>query len=636
MKMEINLTIFISYAMADKKLKIAEIAAGLEEKGIEKVHYWEGWHGYLDGDIISFMEDNIKVSDIFIAVCTEASNASENCGKERKMAVFQNKRLIPLFDDFGNVPATFQPYIGVNMTGKDVSDIVDEVHELIQKGREEVVSAPSVLKKSAFFAKQVNIDEIQVLKAIQKELNHVLKGCFKVDEHGYVTSLNFTSITLDSIPKSIYSLKNLIAVNFSGDSFESDDGVRNLLYDGKEIFIHGKPYVEGQIEERVRIDSQRSHRLKEKFKVSSEQITVLEELQKLLDKELPNEDEIGWSDYGIKVKNKGVVTLGLASRNIPRLPDDIGNLDTLVDLFMKFNDLSALPDSIGNLKKVKRLSFMENQLTVLPESFGNMESLQECSLSRNHFKTLPESFGNLKSILTLWLYSNDLESLPASFGNLKTLEKLYIYENDLTHLPKSFGTLISLQELDICRNRLTTLPESFGNLDSLLKLDLSRNALESIPESFGSLDLLMKLNLSYNQLKSLPESIGNLELLVDLNVSENYDITHLPESIGNLKSLVELNLQYLGLLELPESFGGLESLRILSMIDNKLTSLPNSFGDLKSLIMLNIKGNKFETLPESLLDLPNLKVLNVQNNPLKPSAATIIRKLIKKRVKVIK
>ncbi len=636
--MDTELTIFVSYAMADaRKLKISEVSTELElQDGIDKVHFWEGWHGYLDGDIISFMEDNIKISDIFIAVCTEASNASENCGKERKMAVFQNKRLIPLFDDFTQVPATFQPYMGVNLTGKSVTDVVEEIHELILKGREEVIQGPTTLKKAAFFTKQVNIDEIQVLKAIQKEMNHIIKGCFKVDAHGYVTSLNFTNITLDSIPKSIYSLRNLVAVNFSGESFETDQEVKELLYDGKEIFINGKPYIEGQIEERVRIDSQRSHRLREKFKVRPDQIEVLEELQKLLDKELPNEDEIGWSDYGVKVENEGVVTLGLASRDLPRIPENIGKLDTLADLFMKFNNLSALPDSIGNLIKLRRLSFMENQLTVLPESFGNMISLQECSISRNHFKTLPESFGNLKSILTLWLYSNELESLPASFGELKTLERLYIYENNLTHLPKSFGNLKSLQELDICRNHLTTLPESFGNLDSLLKLDLSRNALESLPESFGNMDLLMKLDLSYNQLKSLPASLGGLELLVDLNVSENYDITHLPESIGTLKSLVELNIQYLGLLELPASFGGLESLRILSMIDNKLTTLPESFGDLKSLIMLNLKGNKFEKLPESLLDLPNLRVLNVQNNPLDSSADQIIQKLIKKGVKIIR
>lgn len=623
--------------MADKHLKISEIATELEEKeGIEKVHFWEGWHGYLDGDIISFMEDNIKVSDTFIAVCTEASNLSENCGKERKMAVFQNKRLIPLFDDFSHVPATFQPYIGINITGKNVSNVVDEIYELIQKGREEVVQTGVTLKKAAFFAKQVNLDEIQFLKAIQKEIKSTVKGCFKIDENGYVTSLDFTSKILNSMPKSVYSLRNLIAVNFSIDSFDKDDEVKDLLYDGKEIFIGGNPYVEEQIEERVRIDSQRRQRLQEKFKVKPEQFQILEELQKLLVRELPKEDEIGWSEYGVKVENGEVLTLGLASCDLPRIPDEFGNLTSLVDLFMKFNDLTTLPISIGKLHKLKRLSFMENQLSILPETFGDLESLEECSISRNKFKTLPESFGYLKSLLTLWLYSNQLESLPESFGRLERLEKLYIYENQLTQLPKSFGNLQSLQELDLRRNSLTTIPESFGNLDSLLKLDLSRNGLTSIPESFCNLDLLMKLDLSYNQLKSLPESLGNLELLVDLNLSENYDITHLPDSIGNLKSLVELNLQYLGLIELPESFGGLESLRILSMIDNKLTTLPASFGDLKSLILLNLKGNKFKTVPESLLDLPNLKVLNIQNNPLEPSADTILEKLGEKGVKVIR
>jgi Leucine-rich repeat (LRR) protein len=392
--MEMNLTVFISYAMADaRKLRISEIAEDLEEKdGIEKVIFWEGWHGYLDGDIISFMEDNIKICDIFIAVCTDASNLSENCGKERKMAVFQNKRLVPLFTDFTDVPATFQPYMGVNMTGKEVTDIAEELDELIAKGREEVIQAATTFKKAAFFSKQVHTDEIQILKAMQKEINSTLKGCFKVDEHGFVTSLDFTSKTMHSMPKSIYTLRNLMAVNFSKDSFESDDEVKELLWDGKEIFIGGRSYSEGQIKERVRIDSQRRTRLQEKFKVKPDQFQVLEALQKLLIKELPKEDEIGWSDYGVKVETEEVVTLGLASCDLPRVPEDLGNLSSLKDLFMKFNNLTFLPESIGKLEKLTRLSFMQNQLTILPEAFGDLESLQECSISINKFKTLPESF----------------------------------------------------------------------------------------------------------------------------------------------------------------------------------------------------------------------------------------------------
>jgi len=631
-------TIFISYALADsKKLQVNEIATQLEDKDdIDKVHYWEGWHGYLDGDIISFMEDNIKVSEIFIAVCTEASNLSENCGKERRMAVFQNKRLMPLFDDFSNVPETFQPYLGINFTSKKMTTIANEIYELMIKGKEEIIEAPSALKKAMFFSKQVNLNEIQILKAIQKEINNNLKDCFKIDKNGYVTSLDFSSNTLNSMPKSIYSLKNLITVNFSFDSFENDDEVKELFLDGREILILGKTYIDGQIKERVKIDSQRRQRLREKFRVKPEQFKVLEELQKLLIKELPKEDEVGWSDYGVKVENEEVLTLGLANCDLMRLPDDIGNLTSLNDLFVKYNKLTTLPNSIGNLKALKRVSFKNNQLTILPDIFGNLESIRELTISENRLKVLPASIGNLKSLLTVWFYGNQLESLPESFGQLESLEKLYFYENNLMTLPKSFGNLKSLQELDLHRNQLTTIPESFGNLDSLIKLDLSRNELETLPESFSNLELLMKLDLSYNQFSSLPESIGNLKLLVELNLSENYDITHLPESLGKLKSLLELNLDYNGLIELPKSIGNLESIRILSLIDNKLTSLPLSFQNLKSLIILNLKGNKLTTIPEFLLELPNLKFLNVQNNSLDSNAEKIIQKLSVKGIKVNK
>ena len=115
--------------MADsKRFHIPDIAKGLEKKSSRiKVHYWEGWDGYPDGDLISFMEEGIQTSDIFIPVCTEAFLDSGNCDKERKMAAFQNKRVIPIFEDFKFVPAIFQPRKGVKVLNRDTIEIVDEL-----------------------------------------------------------------------------------------------------------------------------------------------------------------------------------------------------------------------------------------------------------------------------------------------------------------------------------------------------------------------------------------------------------------------------------------------------------------------------------------------------------------------------
>ena len=62
---------------------ISEIVIKLEKmEHIDKVHYFEGWNGYPDGNLIDFMQNNISSSDIFLPICTENMRKSNNCKKE--------------------------------------------------------------------------------------------------------------------------------------------------------------------------------------------------------------------------------------------------------------------------------------------------------------------------------------------------------------------------------------------------------------------------------------------------------------------------------------------------------------------------------------------------------------------------
>ena len=128
-----DIRIFISYAMADSnRLRIGEIAQALESHPFAlKVHYWEGWSGFPDGNIVRFMEANITDCDVFIPFCTKASIDSINCQKERDMAYYLNKRTIPIFEDIQYVPPSLLPYRGVDITQKEVSEIVQALSELM-------------------------------------------------------------------------------------------------------------------------------------------------------------------------------------------------------------------------------------------------------------------------------------------------------------------------------------------------------------------------------------------------------------------------------------------------------------------------------------------------------------------------
>ncbi len=253
--------------------------------------------------------------------------------------------------------------------------------------------------------------------------------------------------------------------------------------------------------------------------VKENEAKVLEELEKILGKEIKREKNIQWDKIGYRSEEESVVDLNLNFKELPALPESLGDLEMLQTLFLHKNQLKSLPESIGNLKLLTLLALSENKLKVLPESFGKLFSLKE-----------------------LWLNLNRLVELPASFTNLKPLVDLNIEHNQLPSLPETFGKLTALQTFDVSHNQLTTIPESLGNLRALRTLDLGHNKLDYIPETIGNLKALQKLDLSYNSLKVLPGSMGNLKALQSLDLQRN-QLKTIPGSLWRLPNLISLTIK---------------------------------------------------------------------------------------------
>ena len=296
---------------------------------------------------------------------------------------------------------------------------------------------------------------------------------------------------------------------------------------------------------------------------------------------------------------------------IEKVPESIGNLTSLKELYLYGNDLKTLPKSIGNISSLEVLSLWDNNLSTLPESIGNLTSLKELDLRLNKISTFPESITKLTSLETLRLYSNDLSTLPESIGNLTSLQVLGLGCNNLSTLPESITKLTSLKELDLRWNNFTTLPESITNLKSLISLSLIGNILKTLPESIANLKSLTYLSLGDNDITTFPESITKLTSLKTLRLYSN-DLSTLPESITKLTSLEKLWSSN-GLSTLPEVIKSLESLES-KFIGGKLTTLPESITNLTSLQVLKLGGNNFTTFPESITKLTSLKELDLRWN----------------------
>ncbi len=104
--------------------------------------------------------------------------------------------------------------------------------------------------------------------------------------------------------------------------------------------------------------------------------------------------------------------------SLTELPESIGNLTNLVQLYIDDNELTTLPESIGNLSNLFYLVANFNNLTALPDSIGNLSNLLFLDLGYNQISYIPESIGNLSNLQTLWIFDNQLSTLPDSICNL--------------------------------------------------------------------------------------------------------------------------------------------------------------------------------------------------------------------------
>jgi small GTP-binding protein len=157
---------------------------------------------------------------------------------------------------------------------------------------------------------------------------------------------------------------------------------------------------------------------------------------------------------------KNLRYLYIENNSLAKLPKAIKYLGYLKELNLVYNPIKSLPVEIGNLRALEKLwleapsYFYRGGLKKLPNSIGDLIFLKELYLSSCEIEQLPNSFGNLKSLRILDLYNNKLNSLPNTFGNLKMLEILNLGKNKFKFLPDSIGNLSNLKQIILSKNPL--------------------------------------------------------------------------------------------------------------------------------------------------------------------------------------
>ncbi|KAG8452319.1 hypothetical protein GDO86_004214 [Hymenochirus boettgeri] len=148
--------------------------------------------------------------------------------------------------------------------------------------------------------------------------------------------------------------------------------------------------------------------------------------------------------------------LNLYHNCIKMIPDTFRNLKMLTYLNIGRNQLSTLPACVCGLP-LKVLIANNNKLGSLPEEIGQLQQLMELDVSCNEITSLPQQIGLLKSLRDLNVRKNYLKVLPQEIVELP-LVKLDFSCNKVLVLPLCFRKMMQLQVLLLENNPLQSPP----------------------------------------------------------------------------------------------------------------------------------------------------------------------------------
>ncbi|PHU19051.1 hypothetical protein BC332_10202 [Capsicum chinense] len=300
----------------------------------------------------------------------------------------------------------------------------------------------------------------------------------------------------------------------------------------------------------------------------------------------------------LQILNLG--TNNLTSDSLLSFLTSLTNCRNLTYLDVSFNPLNdKLPASTGNLSTSLRTFFaMSCKIQGrIPDEVGNLSSLLDLRLSGNNLVgSIPTSIGKLRDLQGLFLSNNKLKgSIGDKLCKLQCLDVIDLTQNQFSgSLPNCLGNNTSLREIHLSSNKLSSrIQPSLGNLQDLVLLDLSsNNMVGTLPPEIGKLKAAILIDLSMNQFSNgIPSEIGGLQMLVHLSLRHNKLQGSIPDSMSRMVGLEFLDFSHNNISGIiPMSLEKLQNLKYFNVSVNKLNGeIPSGgpFKDLSSQFFIN-------------------------------------------------
>ena len=130
LEIENVIKVFFSYSLKDEiKFSIPRIERELSKSSKIEVLYYER---DANENIVTFMNEGIKQSDILLLFCSENSYESDAVKDEWTAAYKKKKKIVPIFTDANYIPDLISTRRGVKFDSKNIHDSIDEIEKIIK------------------------------------------------------------------------------------------------------------------------------------------------------------------------------------------------------------------------------------------------------------------------------------------------------------------------------------------------------------------------------------------------------------------------------------------------------------------------------------------------------------------------
>ena len=132
------------------------------------------------------------------------------------------------------------------------------------------------------------------------------------------------------------------------------------------------------------------------------------------------------------------------------LEDALKNPEKVFNLDLSKKKLEEFPTDILKFTNLRKLKLSKNKIKAVPEEIKQLQNLVELDLSNNKLTEFGAGICQIITLERLILNQNYIESIPAEIKNLKNLVYLDMWDNELWFFPDELNELAeTLKEFDL-------------------------------------------------------------------------------------------------------------------------------------------------------------------------------------------